>query len=355
MARKPSWPAASSTAGDGGRVGHRGQGRAAARSTTPAGPPAAPPPARVTVAPSGPSSTPLGRGPVAQLGRRRRRPRVGQALADGPKPSPGVQNQGPSRRAPPGHPGQQPARGAGRHPAAGQLAGQLVGVEAPELAGVGEVEALAHGRPEPGPDDLGEGVGPAAAGPRRWRRRRPTPAANDGGSRRARSAGPQRERDPAALQLDAAVAGPALEVVAEQAAQVAEDAGVGRRVQPVAAVVDPDPVHLEAGRGPADPGGPLEHHDPVPGPGRPVGGGQPGRPRTEDDQVGRVSQRWPAGRPTVGRAGRSRASTVVAGPELGGVRAPGTRSGRPAGQPGQVDGVVAEVLDRARRSRPPRR
>ena len=56
MARKPSWPAASSTAGDGagsvilarvgrGTVDHTR--RAASRS----------PPARVTVAPSGPSST----------------------------------------------------------------------------------------------------------------------------------------------------------------------------------------------------------------------------------------------------------------------------------------------------------
>ena len=218
-----------------------------------------------------------------------------------PKPSLGYQNQGPSRRAPratrassrPGEPADTRRRACS--PASS------LGVEAPELAGVGEVEALAHGRPQPGPEGLGEGVGPGPPGPGgggvdghpgRERRRQPP-----GQVGRA-----QREPDPAALQVDAAVAGPALEVVAEQAAQVAEDAGVDRRVQPVAAVVDPDPVQLEAGRGPAGPGGPLEHHHPVPGPGRPVGGADPGRPGTEDDQVGRVSdglrhaEMLPAGR-----------------------------------------------------------
>jgi hypothetical protein len=81
-----------------------------------------------------------------------------------------------------------------------------------------------------------------------------------------------------------------LQLVAEQPAQVVQDAGLDRRVQAVAAVVDPDPVHLEAGRGPAGAGRPLQHHHPVPGPGRPVGGAHPGRPGPEDDQVDGLSQ-----------------------------------------------------------------
>jgi len=82
------------------------------------------------------------------------------------------------------------------------------------------------------------------------------------------------------------VAGAPLELVAEQVPQVVEDARLDRRVQPVAAVVDPDPVQLEAGRDPPGAGRPLQHHHPVPGPGRPVGGAHPGRPGTEDDEVG---------------------------------------------------------------------
>src|SRR4029450_647242 len=120
------------------------------------------------------------------------------------------------------------------------------------------------------------GPSPARGGSARWsaRARRAqalaasaaAPAANDGGSRRARAAGrgghpiqpsspgaravarrarrrgTPRAPDPAALQVAAAVAGAPLELVAEQVPQVLEDARLDRRVQPVAAVVDPDPV-----------------------------------------------------------------------------------------------------------------
>ncbi len=69
-------------------------------------------------------------------------------------------------------------------------------------------------------------------------------------------AGAEREADPAAGEPDAAVARPHLEVVAEQAAQVGEHGGVGGRVQPVAAVVDPQPGDGAARRHPADDGRP---------------------------------------------------------------------------------------------------
>ena len=79
------------------------------------------------------------------------------------------------------------------------------------------------------------------------------PAANDGGSRRARSAGRSGNRISGPPGRCGRCGAP-LQLVAEQAAQVVEDAGLDRRVQPVAAVVDPDPVQLEAGGGPAGPG-----------------------------------------------------------------------------------------------------
>jgi hypothetical protein len=50
---------------------------------------------------------------------------------------------------------------------------------------------------------------------------------------------------PAALKPDPPVAGPVEQVVAEQFPQVAQDLGVARRVQTVAAVVDPHSGEIE--------------------------------------------------------------------------------------------------------------
>ncbi len=181
----------------------------------------------------------------------------------------------------------QLARRARRDAAAGLLPGQLRRLQAPELARVGEVEALAEGGAERGAQDLLEGVGarpPAQRGEGR--------VAQRAGRHRRRQAADQveraqREGDPAAAEPDAPVAGPPLEVAAEQRAQLGQDAGLDRGVEAVAAEVDAHAGDGVAGRGPADPPGPLDERDPVAVPGGPVGRAHPGGARPQDQQVGR--------------------------------------------------------------------
>ena len=184
------------------------------------------------------------------------------------------------------------APGPGRaDPPAGELAGQLARIDAPDLADVGAVELVGDGRTEPGPDHLGEGVLPRAAASRGEggiargpQRERPRGAGHQVG-------GPQREGDPAPAEQDAPVAGPDLEVVAEQRAQGVEQARRRGRVEAVAAEVDAQAGHLVAGRHAPDPFGPLDHGDLVPGEGGPPGGDQPGRARSHDQEVGHPAAR----------------------------------------------------------------
>ena len=102
-----------------------------------------------------------------------------------------------------------------------------------------------------------------------------------------RSPAAQRELEPAVLQPHPAVAGTGLQVVAEQPTEVGQDGRVDGGVQPVAAVVDPDAGHLEAGcHAPHD--GRLVHHRHLgAGPGRLPRRRQAGGPGAEDHHVGR--------------------------------------------------------------------
>jgi len=77
-----------------------------------------------------------------------------------------------------------------------------------------------------------------------------------------------------------------LEVVAEQAAQLREDARLDRRVQAVAAQVHAHPGHGAARGGPADVGRALHHDHPVAGAGGLLRGPDPGGARPQDDQIG---------------------------------------------------------------------
>jgi hypothetical protein len=212
---------------------------------------------------------------------------AGQRLPELAVAAPGVEEDALAGAAAGQDARQQLARRAGRDPAPGLLAGQLGGLEAPELARVGEVEALAEGRAERGAQDLVERVGPrptAKGGERR--------VAQGAGRHRRRQAAHEVERaqgegDPAAAQADAPVPGPSLEVVAEQGAQLGQDARLDGGVEAVAAQVDPHAGDRVAGRGPADPPGPLDKRHAMAVPGRAVGRAHPGRARPQDQQVGR--------------------------------------------------------------------
>ena len=263
MARKASWPAASrTTAGGPGRSWRPGW--AGAGSTRPAAFQDLPcrqvtRPGRGAARPARPRS-----GSAARPRRRRpRRPaarRWTRSRAGVPEPVAGAAVTAGAA----GHPGQQPGRGGGGDPAAGLLAGQLAGIQAPQLAGVREVEAPAHGRPQPGSavsakvsarGRRAQAVAASAA----------AAAANDGGSRRARSAGRSGnriQRPPGRCGRCGAL----LQLVAEQAAQVVEDAGLDRRAAG-GRRGRPGSRPARAGRGPAGAGGPLQHHHPVLGPG----------------------------------------------------------------------------------------
>ncbi len=95
----------------------------------------------------------------------------------------------------------------------------------------------------------------------------------------------ERETDPAVVDLQPPVARPGLQVVAEQLAQQAQHRRRGGRVQPVAAGVDPDAGHLERGRHPADRRRPLQQQHRPPGPSRPPGRREPGRPAAQHHHV----------------------------------------------------------------------
>ncbi len=86
-----------------------------------------------------------------------------------------------------------------------------------------------------------------------------------------------------------------LEVVAEQGAQLRQDPRLHRRVQAVAAQVDPQAGDRVAGRGPADVAGPLDQDHAVAGAGRSVRGPHPGGPGAQHHQVGRLRDQPPAG------------------------------------------------------------
>ena len=67
-----------------------------------------------------------------------------------------------------------------------------------------------------------------------------------------------------------------------RSAQRVQDRGGGRRVQAVAAVVDPQAGDLERPGHPADRARPLEHDDLVPGRRGPPGGREARGPRSDD-------------------------------------------------------------------------
>ena len=98
------------------------------------------------------------------------------------------------------------------------------------------------------------------------------------------------------------VPAPELEIVSQQRAQLVDQVGRGRRVQPMAAVVDPYAVHLEAAGQPAHDVRALEHHHRVAAPGRAPGGRQAGRAGAKDDDGHRgrtghppyANRRWAA-------------------------------------------------------------
>nr|WP_254127144.1 hypothetical protein [Aquihabitans sp. G128] len=182
----------------------------------------------------------------------------------------------------------------GADPATGQLAGQLGGVDAPDLADVGAVELLCDRGPEAGPHHLGEGVGPrvaegAGGGV-------PCGAEGEAAGRVAQQvAGAQREAQPAPGQVDATVAGPGLQVVAQQAAQLGQQLRRGGRVQPVAAQVDPQAGDVEAGRHAAHLRRPLDDGDLVAGLGRLPAGPQPGGAGPDHHDAGAPARGHPTG------------------------------------------------------------
>ena len=146
-----------------------------------------------------------------------------------PKPAPRVEEGGPAG------PGPDQALGdghgaVGADPAAGQLAAQLVRRHTPELLDVGGVEGVGHGRAQPGPHDLGEGV--LVGSPERGGQRIPGRA----GSQLGRQAGdqvlgPEGEPQPASGHPDPTVAGPDLQVLAEQTPHLGQQVGRRRGVQ----------------------------------------------------------------------------------------------------------------------------
>jgi hypothetical protein len=88
------------------------------------------------------------------------------------------------------------------------------------------------------------------------------------------------------------VARAGLQVVAQQRAEVGQQSGRCRRVEAVAAVVDPDTGDVERAGEAADAVGPLEHGDRMPAPGGLPGSGQAGRAGAEhDDRGGRHGPR----------------------------------------------------------------
>ena len=209
----------------------------------------------------------------------------GQPLGDLPEPAPRVEEGAPLGPAPAHEAADDGARPGCADPSAGELTGELARIDAPDLADVRAVELVGDGRTEPGPDDLGEGVLPGSTAGRRERgiargpqRERPWGAGHQVG-------GPQREGHPAPAEQDAPVAGPDLEVVAEQRAQGVEQARGRGRVEAVAAEVDAQAGHLVAGRHAPDPFGPFDHGDLVTGEGGPPGGDQSGRTRADDQEV----------------------------------------------------------------------
>ena len=91
---------------------------------------------------------------------------VGQPLGDLAEAAPRVQEGAPLGPAPADQAADDGARPGRADPPAGELAGQVARIDAPDLADVGPVELVGDGRTEPGPDDLGEGVAPRATASR---------------------------------------------------------------------------------------------------------------------------------------------------------------------------------------------
>jgi hypothetical protein len=220
---------------------------------------------------------------------------VGQGLPELPVAAPRVEEDALARAPAREDAGDQAARRARADPAPRLLARELGRLEAPELARVREVEALAEGRAEGGPQHLLEGVGP------RGRAAEPEGGvAGRAGCHVERQPpgeveGPQGEGDPAVGEPDAAAPGAQLEVVAQQPAELGQDPRLDRRVQAVAAQVDAHPGDGVAGRGPADAVGPLDQDHPVAGAGRPVRRPHPGGPGPQHNQVGGRRLYPPAG------------------------------------------------------------
>ena len=97
-------------------------------------------------------------------------------------------------------------------PPAGQLAGELLGVDAPELGGHRAVEPLERRRAQPGPHELGVGVVARRGASGRVTRSPAMRAPIDGGTWRSRSVRLQREADPATSEVQAPVALAGLQV-----------------------------------------------------------------------------------------------------------------------------------------------
>ena len=247
-------------------------------------------------------------------------------------------------------PPQQLSGRAGGDAPARLLPADPLGLEAPELPRVREVEALAERRAEAGAEHFRERVCARTAKRREHRiaRGREREARRKAAQQVGR---PEREREPAAREADPPVPGAQLQVVAEERAELAEDARVEGRVQPVAAVVDADPADLEAPRGPTRDRGPLEETT-IARPERAAGMPRRRPPARRRERRSRRSLR--RGGPLVGlglRPGRRRAG---AGARARARSAAGRARRRPADVAHVCAVVAAAAGERARaRLRPP--
>jgi hypothetical protein len=164
---------------------------------------------------------------------------------------------------------------------AGDPAPGLLGIDPlagqPHSLRVGAVERVVEGAAQTLPERGCVGVGGAAA---QWRRGRvqADPGHHRNRERLDQVRGAEWETEPLPGQAQPPVPAPKLEIVAKQRAQLVDQVGRGRGVQPVAAVVDPYAVYLEAAGHAAHDSRALEYHDRVAAPGRVPGRRQSGGP-----------------------------------------------------------------------------
>lgn len=182
----------------------------------------------------------------------------GEPVPEEPVAGPRIPEHPAGRAAGRGHPPYQAGDRVRRDAATRLLSAQELRLDPPDLPCVGEVEPLAHRRPEARAKRVGERV---AGGPAQ-RREQSVPCRSEQkpwrqvGDEISRS---QRERDPASTEPDPAVAHPQLQVGSEQRSKLGQDRGLDAGVQPVASEVHANAVDVEASGETADGGSGLEH------------------------------------------------------------------------------------------------